>query len=331
MDNTKSKIKQGVSFFFRNITWKKCLTFFAFLLLSIFFWIMQIYREKFEANFNIPIKYTNIPDSIFFEEDLPSSINAIIRDDGSVLFRYLLTKKNDSIEINVRELVNNKRNSTKLNIQGENLVLLIREKLFGGTELISYSPSYISSPFVVMQHKKVPVKFNGKIEPQQGYIIDGDITFEPEDVTVYSSKKVLDTIFFANTVDDTIFGLTHSASIPIAIENKTKIVKYTPDSIRLNVPIDQFNVKEVAIPIICSNVPKRLSVKFFPSTAKVIFTVGLKRYQEATEEKFVINVDYNDIVTQNNSSISPQLTQNPDYVIIQSIEPKQVEYIIEKE
>jgi len=331
MGNTNDKIKQGVRFFFRNITWKKCLTFFVFLLLSIFFWMMQIYREKFEATYNIPVRYTNIPDSILFEESLPTSINAIIRDDGSALFRYLLTKKNDSIDVNVRELINSRKNSTKLNLQGEDIVLLIREKLYGGTELISYSPSFISSSFVVMQHKTVPVIFRGKIEPRQGYIIDGDITMEPEKISVYASKQVLDTISYVNTVADTISDLTESASIPFAIEYKSRAIRFTPDSVNLDIPIDQFNVKEIIVPITCSNVPKGIIVKFFPSSAKVIFTVGLKKYQEASIDKFGVNVDYKDIVNQSTSSVPIQLTQNPDFVIVQTIEPSQIEFVIEKE
>lgn len=331
MGNTNDKIKQGVRFFFGNITWKKCLTFFVFLLLSIFFWIMQIYREKFEATYDIPIKYTNIPDSILFEDSLPAFIKANIRDDGSALLRYILTKKNDSVDINIREIINSRKNSSKINIQGEDIVLLIREKLYGGTELISYSPSFISGNFVVMQHKTVPVVFRGKIEPKQGYIIDGDIVMEPDKISVYAGKQVLDTISFVYTAADTIRDLTQSISIPFAIEHSVKAMKFTPDSVRLDIPIDQFNVKEIVVPITCSNVPKGLTIKLFPSDAKVLCTVGLKKYQEASVEKFNINVDYNDIVNQSNSSIPIQLTQYPDFVIVQSIEPSQVEFVIEKE
>ncbi|NDV69578.1 CdaR family protein [Dysgonomonas sp. 25] len=330
MGNTGPKTKQEVRSFLKNISWRNGLTFLFFLLLSAVFWIAQVYRERFEVDYVIPIKYTNIPDSIIFEDNLPKDIHAVIKDDGSAFFRYYFSKMNDSVIVDVRDAINSRKSSQRFTVPSENIVQLVRSKLYTGTELVSYSPSIISTQYALVEKKTVPVIYDGYINLAQGYILDGDITFSPEEITVYSSKAILDTTTFVHTVADTVYDLDKSQELVIPLQ-KMKGMRFSPDSVRIGVTVDKFNTKDVSVPIICPNLPKDLSVKFFPSSIKVSFAVAIKKYKDITEKDFSILVDYNELKDNKEMTIPVRLTKHPDFVRNLVIEPAEVEFILEKE
>lgn len=330
MSNTGQKTNQRIGPFFKNFSWKNCLIFLVFLLLSFIFWIGQVYRERFEVDYTIPIKYVNIPDSIIFEDQLPENIHTIIKDDGSALFRYFFSKKKDSLEIDIRQLIASKKSSNKLLIPSENIVQMVRGKLYPGSELISYSPSIITNQYALLKKKSVPVIYEGHINLAQGYILDGDITITPENVNIFSSNSVLDTTFFAYTISDTIHGLNANKNILIPLR-PLRGVKYLPDSVRVSITVDEFNTKELDIPVTCINLPKELSAKFFPSTVKVSFSVGVKKYKDISEKDFSILLDYNDIKDVKDMTIPVRLSKHPDFVKNLTITPAEVEFILEKE
>lgn len=327
MSNTKDIILQKVRFFFKNITWKKFLTFLFFIILSSIFWMMQIYRQKFEATQVIPIKYVNVPDSIIFVNELPTHINTRIKDDGILLFRYYFTKDRDSLEINVREIVN--ESSTNI-IQGGVMEQLIKSKLFVSSDLLTYSPSYISFQHVILNETRLPVIYDGHINLDPGYIIDGDLTIDPEFVKAYGSKENLDALKYAHTEADTLTDITEDKIVPIKIK-PIRGVKFVPNIVYLTIPVDKYNQKDIMVPVRCENLPPNMKIRFFPSSVKITMYVGKKRYNDITAEDFDVIVDYEDLKNLKDSTIPVRIVKSPDFVRTQNPEPSEVEYIIEQQ
>lgn len=303
------------------------MTFSFFVVLASIFWIIQIYRQKFEATLVIPVKYYNVPDSIIFDNDLPLKIEARIKDDGSSLFKYYFLKRHDSLEINIRELI---KESDSHVIQGNSFEQMIRGKLFVTSELISYSPARISYSYAVLAQRKVPVIYDGYIDLPSGYIIDGDLVVRPDSVTIYGSKAALDTIRYVPTVSDTIMGIMSDTTLSVKLK-LIKGLKYSPPKVKLSAPVDQFTSKVVEVPITCINLPENLKIKFFPSTVKIEFLVGLKRYKDINENNFAVAVDYNDIVNSSESTIQVRIVESSDYVRSMTLTPSEAEFVVEQE
>lgn len=298
-----------------------------FIILSAIFWMMQIYRQKFEATQVIPIKYVNVPDSIIFVNELPKQISTRIKDDGILLFRYYFTKQHDSLEINVRDIVN--ESSTNI-IQGGVLEQLIKSKLFVSSELLTYSPSYISCQYVTLNETRLPVIYDGYINLDHGYIIDGDLKIDPEYVKAYGSKESLDTLKYVHTMADTLTDIKDDKIIPIKIK-PVKGVKFVPNIVYLTIPVDIYNQKEISLPVECVNLPSNISIRFFPSTVKVVMYVGQKRYNDITADDFEVVVDYNDLKDSKDSAIPVRIVKSPDFVRTQQPVPSEVEFIMEQE
>ena len=298
-----------------------------FVLLSTIFWIMQIYRQKFEATQTIPVKYINVPDSILFVNELPSHINARIKEDGIILFRYFFNKRNDTLHIDIRELI--QESPTRL-VQGSIWEQLIKNKLYSTSELISYNPSYISFQYTALNEKQLPVIYDGYIDLNLGqHIIDGDLRIDPEYVKAYGSKESLDTIRYAHTLSDTLKGITGDKTIQIDLR-QIEGVKFVPNKVKVTIPVDQYVEKEVEVPITCINLPKDLTARFFPPAVKIPLSVGVKRYKDITVEDFDVIVDYNDIKNLTEPTIAVRIVNSPDFVRAKSPNPAEVEFILEQ-
>ncbi|MDR3060398.1 MAG: YbbR-like domain-containing protein [Prevotella sp.] len=328
MSDTDDKeiLTQEVRAFFKTIPWKKILTFMFFVLLSCIFWVMQVYRQKYEATLTIPVKYINVPDSIVFETELPEVVQARIKDDGATLFRYYLTRRSDSVVVDIRDAIKSTQDRT---LQGRNLEQLIRTKLFATSELISYSPTRMSYTYALLRSKKLSVIYNGSVTLDAGYMLDGDLTTQPDSVVVYGSKASLDTLYFAYTVSDTLRHIKSAKTVKVKMKPIPGI-KYVPDEVKLNIPVDEFIKKEVEVPIRCINLPNNLDIKLFPSTVKIEFFVGLKRSDNINSNNFEVTIDYNDIKDMNDMTIPVRITDSPDYIRTMTPIPSEVEFVLEQ-
>ncbi|MBD8388262.1 hypothetical protein [Dysgonomonas sp. BGC7] len=326
MSDTKNIILQEVRSFFKNLSWKKILTFLFFILLSSVFWMMQIYRQKFESTLSIPVKYVNVPDSIVFENELPTDVYVRIKDDGASLFKYYFTKRKDSLTVDVRDII---RNSSEKAIQGKNLEQFIRSKLLVTSELISYSPTRMSYEYVVLREKMLPVIYDGYINLATGHILDGDLATAPDSVKAYGSRAALDTLTYAYTTGDTLYNVSENNKIEVALKT-VKGVRFVPNVVRLNVPAVIFIKKEVEVPVRCVNLPSNLDIRFFPSSVKIPFIVGKNRANEITANNFEITVDYNDLKDIKESSIPVRITESPDYIQTEQPIPSEVEFVLER-
>ncbi|MDU1890702.1 MAG: YbbR-like domain-containing protein [Dysgonomonas sp.] len=326
MSDTKDIILREVRSFFKRVSWRKILTFLFFILLAAIFWLIQIYDQKFDTMLTIPVKYVNVPDSIVFDHELPDNIYAYIKDDGATVFRYYFTKRDDSIVVDVREMVKGTREKV---IQGRNFEQLLRNKLFVTSELISYSPTRVSYSYEVLHQKKLPVIYDGYIQLAPGYLLDEDLLISPDSVIAYGSKAALDTLSFAHTASDTISNVTSDRDIAVPMRN-IRGVKFVPNTIELSILVDEFTLKEVEVPVRCINLPDNLDIKFFPSSVKVPFFVGLKRFKDIDADSFQIIVNYNDIKDLKEASIPVRITESPDYIRTKPLVPAEVEFILEQ-
>jgi len=327
MSDIRNKILQEVRSFFKTISWKKILTFLFFVILSSTFWMMQVYRQKFESTITIPVKYVNIPDSIVFEHELPENVYARIKDDGAAMFRYYFTKRKDSLTVDIRDLVNGSPQERV--IQGRNFEQLIRGKLFFTSELLSYSPTRVSYAYSVLRQKKLSVLYDGYVSLAPGLLLDGELTLIPDSIIAYGSKASLDTLHYALTKGDTLRNIKADKTVKIEMRDIPG-VKYVPNTVELNILVDNFVEKELEVPVECVNLPQNLSIKIFPSSVKIPILVGRKRYSSITADNFKVIIDYDDLKDFKDQSIPVRITESPDYIQTKIPIPSEVEFVLEQ-
>ncbi|NDW18905.1 YbbR-like domain-containing protein [Dysgonomonas sp. 216] len=325
-NNIYHNISEKVRKILVNTPWRKVLTFSFFVLLSSILWFFQIYRQNFTASYDLPIRYISIPDSVIFNTPLPESINITIKDNGYGLFNSYFTKRKDSLTIDISEVFATTSNKV---LSSTSLQQAVKNKLQNTATLVNYDPSFITFQYTALKQKKLPVIFNGQVFISSGYLLDGDISILPDTVLAYGPETILNGMNYVYTVNDTIHEYNSESPLKYAIKN-IENVKFIPDVVDVYVPIDKYTQKNLQIEIVCINLPEKLEVKFFPSSVKVSFLVGLSQYQQITEKDFVIQLDYNDLKNTRESHVPLRIISMPDHIQSVSMSPADVEFIFEQ-
>jgi len=324
--NSINNILEKVRTIWVKTPWKKILTFSFFVLLSAIFWFIQVYQQTFFTTYQIPVKYTSVPDSVVFALPLPETINVTVKDNGYGIFRRYFTKRNDSVDINVAEVIGSVPNGI---LQTADLQLIIKNALLASSTIVNLTPGYISFQYTALKHKRVPVIFDGQILLAPGYLLNGDIQTSPDSVMVYGSQTAINTLYYAYTTNDTISNFSSQSPLPFSI-NKIEGVKFIPEKVEVQVPTDKYTQKDVHVPVTCINLPENLDVKFFPSIVKISFLVGLSKYQSITEADFSVQFDYNDLKDMREYHVPLRITMSPGHVQNLVLSPEEVDFIFEQ-
>jgi hypothetical protein len=324
MGNAINNITERVRVFFRYISWKKILTFSFFVIIATILWFMQIYNQYFETTVTVPIKYESIPDSIVFQDSLPTEISIRLKDDGFAMFKYAFRHK-DTLRLDVSSII---KNNTSKVLQGAAFDQYIRNTVSLSSQVLNYEPVRITFSYSPLKHKKIPVIFDGNINLSPGYLLNGDIKVMPDSVYVYGSSIDLNKIVYVYTAKDTIGGIESTKTVPInllPIHN----IKIVPQKVDINIPVEAYIQKKIEVPVECLNLPENLTVKFFPSKVNLSFFVGVSKSDSIKEQDFTVTVDYDGLKESNSPSIPVRITSSPEYVRNLTITPPNVEFIFE--
>lgn len=317
--------KAKVRIFGFHVEWHKILTFAFFLLLSATFWFILVLRQTFEATIQVPVKYTNMPDSVLLKNELPSTISVVVSDKGLTLFRSFILNEDDTLEINVRNYIS----ADNTLLKDDQLTQLIKNKFEKSTTLLRYNPSRISLEYSLLKSKKIPVIFDGEVTTVPNFLLSGDIEVEPDSVIAYSSEEILNNLNVAFTTSNKFENLDKNSVFKLHIRQQHK-VRFRPQFVNVAIPVAEFAQKEVTVPITCLNQPFGTEVVFFPSSVSVSFAVSLKDFNTISADDFSINLDYFELEQATNGVVKLRLTESPNYIQNISIRPASAEFILEK-
>ncbi|HHV85860.1 MAG TPA: YbbR-like domain-containing protein [Petrimonas sp.] len=323
LTSTKDKWIPKIKSFFSRLNWKNIFIFFGFFILAFIFWLMLFFRRDIEATYKIPLKYTNIPDDVVFDASLPNDIEIRVADKGAEIFRYTFTL-NDSVEIDVAKYKAERIN----NLQGTELMQLIRAKLSQSTNLKAYYPINISLATSRLQKKELKVVFDGVISTSRSNLVADSATFLPATVMAYGAQSRLSEISSAVT-EYTLFNNLKATS-----QLKVKImpvngVKFVPEEVEIYIPVLEYTERKFEVPVTARNLPGNIDVKFFPSQTEVSFSVTLEEYKKIAPEDFEVELDYKKFFKNENGRVDLELSKSPPAIRNVKLSPSSIEFLLE--
>ena len=324
---TKAVIREWMSRaekYFSTFPWKNAIIFLVFVILAFIFWLMLFFqKENVEGTYRIPLKYTNIPENVVFDNPLPEYIDVSITDNGSSIFFLDVTKK-DSLDVDVSEITD----GGNYLLQGEQLRQLLSTKFATTTRIRGYYPMTISLATSELESKELLVTLDGEITTSRANLVADSITFIPESVMAYGSAESLKELNSANTEYTVFRNINATSQLSVRI-NAVEGVKFSPTEVDIYIPIVEYTEHSFDIPIRASNMPRNLAVKFFPSRATVSFSVTLEDYRNIAPEDFAIELDYREFHENSNGRVELELTESPSTIVDPKITPSSVEFLFE--
>ena len=228
------KLWQIVSDFVFSNTNKDFLVFLFFLGLSGIFWLSLTLNETYEREFSIPVSVVDIPKNAVLTSDEVDTIKMTIRDKGIVLVAYQYGDYLNRLRIPFK---NYTRNNGSGSVPASELQKLVYQNLVSSSKITACKPDKLEFFYNYGTHKKVPVRWSGRVIPEELYFISR-VDYSPDSVTVYASDEKLDSIniIYTETLNYANFRDTLSITCQLA---KLKGVKVVPDKVKINFFTDE--------------------------------------------------------------------------------------------
>ncbi|MBR6601619.1 MAG: hypothetical protein IKK87_07210 [Bacteroidaceae bacterium] len=316
--------KRFIRNFLRINNSREFLVFLFFLLVAFIFWYLTTMTGEYEMEYSPKLRLKNVPDGILVVEPLPEQFDIVLRDKGDKLVEYKARGKFKELVIDYRHYTHTQGHTA---IYGKELYKLIASHLSSSTQVVSMSLDTLQYYVAPSRGVKVPVRAKGRIEADGQYGIHR-INMTPDSVTVYAAPSYTDSLKVVYTPEVHYVELTDSVSKTLTL-NTCRGVKYVPSEVQLHVAVSPYVTKSVEIPISGYLFPYGVSLKTFPSKAKVSFRISLEDYAKVTEKDFALQVHYAQIQDNPSGKVALRLETHSDNVYNIKVEPAEVDYLLE--
>lgn len=301
--------------------------FLVFLFISTIFWLLKSLNKEYETYIEIPIKYTNLPESKVLLNHLPDHLKIEIKDEGFTVMRYVTTKPFYPIVLNVeKQVAKHKRNDFL--IRTTNWENDIVRQFSSGTDIVKIYPDTIAFHFSDLAQKKIAIRPNVSVKLGPQRIMSGKLVIQPDSIMVHGSRNIIDTLQFITTEKLIFSNVTDSIKRNIVLPDKRGL-KYSHKRVLLQIPVEAFTEKKMQIPVTAVNAPDSLFIRSFPGKVTVKCFVGLSRYNEIGEEDFAAHIDYSNLKGQADGQASVIISCIAPFISDVQVQPKLVDYLVE--
>ncbi len=304
---------------------KEVFVFLLFFILSTLLWFLYKTSQWQEVHLDVPVVYKGIPADVQVDETLPTHLIATFKDKGSSLFFYMLGQKLPSITI---DLSHHFYTNGKILLFTHYYEKEVFSHLRSSAGSLSLSPDTLVVSYTKLYAKRLPVRFSGNIQLARQFMLSDSIQLIPNEVAVFGSKSILDTMtaiytdpFFLKNVKDSI-NMKCQLHVPASL-------RVDPSSVILQALVEPFTEKSIEVPIVAINMPKNLLLRTFPASVKVVCLVGISHFNQLKADDLRAVVDYNLLPKKVNLKANVTLLA-PESVLKHSrVIPESVDYLLE--
>ena len=306
---------------------KEFLIFLFFLFLSSVFWLMMTLNETYEQEINVPVRLVNVPKNVVLTSDITDTVRVTVRDKGYALAAYMYGDRVAPISVNYAAYAN--RQAGYGLVPSADLLKMVNQRFAGSSKVVQVKPDRLDFSFNYGLSRRLPVRMAGYVVPGRSYYL-ARTRFWPDVVTVYASKRTLDSLRFIKTVPINIVNFGDTVIQTVALE-KIKGVKIVPSVVRIGLYPDILTEESIDVPVKAINMPDGKVLRTFPSRVKVSFIVGASMFRDVNADQFSVVVDYNELMEHPSDKCNIYLKSSPHGVRGARLQINQVDYLIEQQ
>ena len=306
---------------------KEFLIFLMFVLLSGAFWLFMTLNETYEREFSVPVTITNVPKNVVLTSDETDTVRMTIRDKGITLVTYMYGDGLKNIKVNFNSYA---RNNGMGIVSAAELQKLTYQQLASNSRITAVKPEKLEYYFNYGAKKRVPVRWSGRVIPDELYFISR-VQYWPDSVDVYASTEKLDSIstMYTEPLNYVNFRDTLLVSVHLA---RSKGVKTVPDLVKVGFFTDVLTEETIeGVPIQGINMPPGKVLRTFPSRVNVHFVTGVSVYKILSYEDFTVVADYKEMKASPSEKCRIYLRKAPPGISRAHLSIDEVDYLIEED
>ena len=313
------------NFLFSNMN-KQFFVFLFFILLSAIFWLILTLNETYERELKVPVRIVNIPKNVVLTSPTVDTVRFTIRDNGWHLLSYLYGEKQPVLSVNYKSY--DRGNGGGI-VPQTDLKRLAEQKLETSTKVTAIKPEKLEFFYNNGERKRVPVRWTGRVIPEQLYFIS-NIRYSYDSVDVYASREKLDSIHIVYSEPLNYVGFRDTLSVQCKLAHPSD-VKVVPERISIDFYTDVLTEEGINVPVKCLNLPKGKVLRTFPAKVRVNFVAGAGEIKSLHAEDFNVVADYLEIEQKPSEKCNIYLRNVPQGISRATLSVKQVDYLIEED
>ena len=305
----------------------RAVVFLVCLSIATTLWFFNALSKNYSTTVSYPVKFTNPPANRFLAEKTPEKLDLEIDGQGFTLLRDKLFSF-APIKLDIEDITKNlDSNSGIFKVTSRNLISGITDQLNDEIKITNIYPEILTIVLDSLITKTIPVELDLTIDFEPQFNLKSAITTTPDEVKITGPAILLNKISVLKTKVNITNKLNASIiqKIDLIHHDKTTI---SPEKVSLVIDVEKYTEKEMRIPIEILHKPEKARIKLFPSELKVVFNVGLSRFENIKPSDFGASVDYNSIVKDVNY-LTINLYKKPEFIQGLRFVPEKVEFLIE--
>jgi hypothetical protein len=314
------KLKSGIRH-------RKARVFLIFLACSFGAWLISRLSQTYSHTVEFNIIYTHLPENRVLMDPPPPEMGVRIRANGFQLLGYQLSPR--TVEIDLRNARETRKGSY---ISPQAYREQMERQLGQGIGMLQIPSDTIFMNFHELRSKTVPVRVQANLDFAQNYMLDGELSVEPDKVTLLGPREEIDSISEVHTEPLSLTDLKADFQFELGLEEpgKYRFTEFSKAQIRISGQVFRFSETVVEVPVEVIGVPEGIEIQTFPEAVGVLCKGRVAGLKELRPEDFHLVADYSAPEAET-GRLMLSLAARPEGVYqAQLLEPS-VEFIIKRE
>ena len=283
-------------------------------------------NETYEKDIKIPVRIVNVPKNVVVS-DAVDTMRVTVRDKGWFIAALIYGNRVRPVYIDFPTY--SKNSNGECSVPTLDLIKQVVQMLSGSARITAAKPDKIEFFFSYGESKRVPVKFIGKVTPDETYYL-ARMLIQPDSVTVFASPEILDKIHYVSTEELHYSHFADTITVNAHLQ-KIRGAKINPSAVKITLFTDILTEESLDVPITGENLPMGKVLRTFPSHVTVSFITGVANYRRLRPENFSVVADYNDLQEHPSDKCSLHLRSVPHGISRVKLSANSVDYLIEEE
>ncbi|MDH7448274.1 YbbR-like domain-containing protein [Aquimarina sp. 2201CG14-23] len=301
-------------------------TFLFFLAFTSLLWLLIQFSKNYTKEVEVAIHYTNLPEDRILHDESDQTLKLTLNGNGFRLINHSWSKPLLQFDVSDAVAADDDEYYFLIDQGGQ----LLKEKLDFNGRILSFRKDTLQVKLDVNLEKKIPIRLVKEIDYVPGYGSDKGVVLSPDSIVISGPKRIVDTIHYVVTENLKFEGLNtnNQTTLPIKIDSLPARIKVLPKEVEASIEVSKFTEGSQEIPITLINVPEGKEIKIFPKEVRVVYRVGLDKYNEINLRDFKVIADYNK-VSEDSSFLILELVDMPSSSIHDvRLQDKQVQFVI---
>ncbi|WP_299440525.1 YbbR-like domain-containing protein [uncultured Aquimarina sp.] len=300
-------------------------TFLFFLTLTSLLWLFTQFSKNYTKEIEVDIQYTNIPEDRILHDDSDQTLKLILNGNGFRLINHTWSKP--QLQFDMANALETATSDYYFYIDKPNESL--KGKLNFKGRILSVQKDTLKVKLDINLEKKIPIRISKELQYAPGYGSDKGVVLSPDSITISGPKRIIDTINYVATENLKLEGLNtdYKTTLPVKIDSLPPRIEVVPKEVTAIIAVSKFTEGSQEIPITLMNIPEGKEIKIFPKEVRVVYRVGLDKYNEISLRDFKVVADYNK-VSEDSSFLILELIDMPTSIHDVRLQDKQVQFVI---